>query len=227
MLLWKRGRGSKTNRRRRGVRRFEAGVEGMEGRLLLTGSGATIVLSGTTIEVFGSNNGDTGVVAMKNGAVDVSISNAQGSDDVQFPASQVGAIEYFGGSGSNHFTNATSLTGYLYGGSGNNVLAGGSGVDYLFATSNGTNVLDAGSGFEMLETYGDGTNTLNGGSGYTTVLALGGDNRIVGGSGYEFILTYGGQNLIDAGSGYATVYSFSSTDVINSNQDMAVYKIGY
>lgn len=227
MLLFERDRGSDARRRTRGVGRFEAGVEGMEERRLLTGSGATILLSGTTIEVFGSNNGDTGVVAMKNGAVDVSVSSSQGSDDVQFPASEVGAIEYFGGSGNNNFTNATSLTGYLYGGSGNNVLTGGSGVDYLFATSCGTNVLNAGSGVENLEAFGAGTNILNGGSGEDTMFTFAGNNTIVGGSGSSFIVALGGQNQINGGPGYSTVYSFSSTDVIVPNDRETVFQIGY
>ncbi len=217
MFFFERDRGSDAKRRPRGVRRFEAGVEGMEDRRLLTGSGATILLSGTTIEVFGSNNGDTGVVAMKNGAVDVSVVNSQGSDDVQFAASQVGAIDYFGGSGNNHFTNDTSLTGYLYGGSGNNVLTGGSGQDFLFATGSGTNVLNAGSGVETLEAFGGGTNILNGGSGSDSMLVFAGNNQITGGSGSNFILTFGGQNVVNGGPGYSTVISFSSTDVIIPN----------
>ena len=217
MLLFERDRGSDAKRRDRGARRFEAGVEGMEGRRMLTGSGATIILSGTTIEVFGSNNGDTGVVAMKHGAVDVSVSNSQGSDDVQFPASEVGAIEYFGGGGNNNFTNATSLTGYLYGGSGDNVLTGGSGVDYLFATSGGTNVLNAGSGFETLQAFGGGTNILNGGSGDDTMFTFAGNDRITGGSGSNLILTFGGQNVVDGGSGDSTVIDFTGEDVIIPN----------
>ena len=45
--------------RDRGVRRFEVGVEEMEGRRLLTGSGVTVVLSGTMLEIVGTNLGDT------------------------------------------------------------------------------------------------------------------------------------------------------------------------
>ena len=226
MMLFERKRCSDGKRRPRDVRRFEAGVEGLEGRRVLNGSGALIFLSGTTIEVYGSNNGDTGVVAMKNGAVDVSVSNARGRDDVQFSASQVGAIEYFGGNGNNNFTNDTSLTGYLYGGSGNNVLTGGSGLDYLIASSGGTNVLNAGAGFEVFEVVGNGANTLNGGSGYDTMIAYSGNNHLVGGTGYDVILAFGGQNTIDGGPGYATVYSFSSTDIINQNDRMNVYHFG-
>ena len=223
MLLFDRNRGSDVKRRPRNIKRFEAGVEGLEGRRMLTGSGATIVLTGTTVEVFGSNFGDTGLVTSQNGLVDVKVSNAQGSDDVQFPASQVGLIEFFGGSGKNSFTNATSLTGYLFGGSGDNVLTGGSGLDFLIATSSGTNVLNAGSGFEILEAVGSGTNTLVGGSGYDTMISFAGNNHFVVGAGYDSILTFGGQNVIDGGPGYATVYSFSSTDVIHRNDRMTVY----
>ena len=227
MMLFERKRCSDGKRRPRVARRFEAGVEGLEGRRVLNGSGALIFLSGTTIEVYGSNNGDTGVVAMKNGAVDVSVSNARGRDDVQFSASQVGAIEYFGGNGNNNFTNDTPLTGYLYGGSGNNVLTGGSGSDYLFATSSGTNVLDAGAGSEVLEAFGAGNNTLNGGSGYDTMITFAGNNHVVGGSGSDFIVALGGQNTIDGGPGYSIVYSFSSTDVVRPTNGTTVIHIGY
>ena len=227
MLVIERDRGSDAKRRARGARRFEAHVEGMEDRRLLSGSGALIFLSGTTIEVYGSNNGDTGLVAMKGGSVDVKVSNAQGSDEVLFPASQVTSIEYFGGGGHNNLTNNTSLTGYLYGGSGDNVLTGGSGSDYLIASSGGTNVFNAGSGMEVLEALGSGTNILIGGSGYDTMITFSGNNHVVGGSGSDFIVALGGQNTIDGGSGSLIVYSFSSTDVIHPNQGTTVIPIGY
>jgi Ca2+-binding RTX toxin-like protein len=227
MLLLERDRCSGVGRRPRGIRRFEAVVEGMEGRRLMTGSGAAIFLSGATVEVIGTNLGDTGGVSLRDGSVEVKVSNAQGSDDVLFPASQVGSIQYFGGGGKNSFTNATSLTGYLYGGSGDNTLTGGSGLDFLYATSSGTNVLNAGSGFEILEALSSGNNTLNGGSGYDTMISFAGNAHIVVGSGYDLILAYGGHNIIEGGPGYATVYSFSTTDVINPNDRVTVYHFGY
>ena len=222
-----RDRASNAGRRTRDIRRFEPGVEGMEGRRLLTGSGATIVLVGSTVEVVGTNLGDTGVVKFQRGGVDVQVSNSQGSDDDLFPASEVGSVTYYGGSGSNTFTNATSLTGFLYGGSGNNVLDGGSGMDFLYATSGGSNVLNAGSGSEFLEVFGTGTNTLNGGSGYDTMFTFSGANTIVGGSGSNFIIAFGGQNSIDGGTGYSVVYSFSNTDVIVPRPNETIVHIGY
>lgn len=218
--------GGPSTKGRRASRGFQAAVEAMEGRRLLTGSGASIVLAGSTIEVTGTNLGDTGVVSMANGSVEVRVANAKGSDDVFFPASQVGSIEYFGGSGKNSFTNATSLTGHLNGGSGDNTLTGGSGIDFLVSTGGGANVLNAGSGFEVLEAMGTGTNTLNGGSGFDEMLAFAGHNQFNGGSGYDFMIAVGGENVINAGSGYATVYSFSSTDVVHSNSGMTVYRFG-
>src|SRR3954469_11577260 len=116
MLHFERVRRSGVGGRTSGRRRFVAAVEGMEGRQLMTGSGATIFLSGTTLVVGGTNLGDTGSVILNNGSVEVQLSNSAGSDDVFFPASQVGAIDYFGGSGKNTFSNETSVTGYLYGG---------------------------------------------------------------------------------------------------------------
>jgi Ca2+-binding RTX toxin-like protein len=227
MWLFQRDRRSDVGPRVRGIRRFEAGVEGMEGRLLLTGSGAVIILSGTTIEVIGSNYGDTGVVSLQNGSVDVNVSNSHGSDNVLFPASQVDSIDYFGGSGDNSFTNATSLTGFLCGGSGNNILNGGSGSDFLLASSSGTNILNAGSGVETLEAAGSGTNILKGGSGYDTMYAFSGNNQIVGGSGSTYIIAIGGQNSIDGGTGNSIVYSFSSTDAIVPRAGETIVHIGY
>jgi RTX calcium-binding nonapeptide repeat (4 copies) len=227
MRLFQHDRHQDVGQRARGIRRFAAGVEGLEGRRLLNGSGATILLTGSTIEIIGTNLGDTGRVTIQNGAVDVKISNSQGSDDDQFPVAQVGSIVYLGGSGNNTFTNDTPLNADLYGGAGNNTLTGGSGVDLLVATSGGVNVLNAGSGFEVLEATGTGTNTLNGGSGYDEMLAFAGNNQFNDGSGYDFIIAVGGQNVINAGTGYATVYSFSSTDVINANGQMTVYHFGY
>ncbi len=210
-----------------GRRRFVAVVERVEDRKLLTGSGASIVLSGTTLEVFGTNLGDTGSVGLTNGSVEVRLSNSTGNDDVFFPASQVGLIEYFGGGGKNTFSNNTSLTSYLFGGSGDNVLTGGSGTDYLIASGGGTNVLNAGSGNEVLETFGTGNTTLNGGSGSDTMITFAGTNHVVGGTGSSFIVALGGQNTIDGGPGTAYVYSFSSTDVIHPTQGTTVIHIGY
>ena len=227
MWIFPRDRRLSTPAGTRNHRRIELGAEEMEGRRLLSGSGALIVLSGSTVEVVGTNLGDTGLVTQKNGSVEVQVSNSQGSDDVLFPASAVSAIDYFGGSGSNTFTNATSLTGYLFGGSGNNVLNGGSGMDYLFASSGGQNVLDAGSGSEYLFAFGSGTNSLNGGSGYDTIYTFSGVNHVVGGTGSSFIIAVGGQNTIDGGPGNSIIYSFSSNDVIVPNKNETVVHIGY
>lgn len=222
MWLFQRDRRRHPGRPAKGVRRFEAGLEEMEGRRVLNGSGATIALVGSTIEVIGTNLGDTGSVTMQNGMVEVKMSNSQGSDDDLFPASGVVAIEYIGGSGNNTFANDTPLTGLLFGGSGNNVLTGGSGFDYLFAEGSGTNVLNAGSGTEMIEALG-GNNTLNAGTGNTTIFAFAGDNHVVGGSGTMSVITLGGQNVIDGGTGASTVFSFVSTDEIHQNAEMTVY----
>jgi Ca2+-binding RTX toxin-like protein len=220
-------RGSAVGRQRRG-RAFRAGVEALEGKALLTGSGATIVLAGGIIEVLGTNLGDTGSVNLQSdGRYHVHMANTQGSDDVAFPASQVSAVYYVGGAGNNSFTNATSLTGYLYGGSGSNVLTGGSGVDYLVAWGSGTQVLNAGSGYEVLEAVGPGTATLNGGSGTDVFYATAGVNTIHGGSGVNSIISYGGRNTIDGGTGYSYVYSYVSTDVITSRPTQVVYHLGY
>jgi len=227
MLYFERDRGTSAGRRCRSPRRFEAGVEGMEGRRMLTASGAAIVLAGSTVEVFGTDLGDTGMVTSRDGSVEIRLTNSQGYDDVLFPASQVSAIEFFGGSGKNTFTNATPLTGYLYGGSGDNVLTGGSGMDFLIATSTGTNVLNAGSGSEILEALGGGSNTRNGGSGSDTMISFAGNNHIVGGTGSSFIISFGGRNVIEGGHGSSTVYSFSSTDVIVPNDRETVIHIGY
>jgi Ca2+-binding RTX toxin-like protein len=227
MRLFQRDRRQQTRRPARTIRRFEAQVEGMEARMVLDGSGATIALVDSMIQINGSNLGDTGLVTLQGSSVDVKLSNSQGRADVQFPVSEVGGIEYFGGSGTNTFTNDTPLTAYLYGGSGNNTLTGGSGFDILVATGGGVNVLDAGSGFEILEALGDGTDTLNAGSGYDELLAYAGTNQINAGAGYDIIVSVGGQNVINAGAGSSTVYSFCSTDVIHENDQMTVYQFGY
>ncbi len=151
MLLFHRDRRSGVGRRTSSRRQFVAALEGMEGRQLMTGSGALIFLSGTTLEVIGTSLGDTGSVGLNKGSVEVQVSNSAGSDDIFFPASQVGEIDYFGGTGSNTFANNTPITGYLFGGPGDNVLTGGSGQDFLIANGGGTNVLNAGTGSEVLE----------------------------------------------------------------------------
>ena len=69
----------------RGRRDFHSCVEPLEGRSMLTGSGATIALSNGMIEILGTNLGDTGSVSIQNGSVQIRVSNSRGSDDVAFP----------------------------------------------------------------------------------------------------------------------------------------------
>ena len=208
--------------RRPTATRFQAGVQNLEGRSLLT-SGATILLSNGTLEVFGTNLGDTGSFSVQNNMVNVQISNAQGSDDVAFPAGEVSSVLYMGGSGNNTFANNTSLTGFLYGGSGSNTLTGGSGIDFLVASGSGTNVLNAGSGSEYLEAFGPGHNILNGSSGADTLIAFNGINTLTGGTGTTTVETFGGTNLIDGGPGNSTILSFDGSDVIIPEPNEVVY----
>ena len=101
-----RGRGKST-----GFPAVRGRGRGDGGAALLTGSGATILLTGSTIEVLGLQprrhraGHHEGRLGRGPGL------ELQGSDDVLFPASAVGSIAYFGGCGSNSFTNATSFTG--------------------------------------------------------------------------------------------------------------------
>jgi Ca2+-binding RTX toxin-like protein len=228
MRLFQRLRQRHAGKPAQSLRKFEARVEQMEGRVVLTGgSGATIALQGSMIEILGTNLGDTGSVSLVHGSYEVKVSNSQGSDDDLFPASGVSSVEFVGGSGTNTFANATSLMGYLYGGSGSNTFTGGSGMDVLVASGSGLNVLNAGSGDEILIASGGGTNILNGGAGFDEMVSEAGSNTFNAGSGPSLIIAAGGQNVVNAGSGYATVYSFSSTDQINPNANTTVIKIGY
>ncbi len=218
----------KKQERVRGRVGFRAGVETLEGRAVLSASGANIFLSYGMVGVVGTNLGDTGSVSLQGNLVHVKVSNAQGSDDVAFPAADVNSVYFKGGSGSNTFSNDTSLTGYLYGGSGNNVLNAGAGTDYLIARGQGTEVLNAGSGSAVLQATGTGTHYLNGGTGSTTMIVTAGTNYLQGGSGTNTIATYGGQNTINGGSGDTYVFSFVSTDVITpASGRQSVYRIGY
>jgi len=210
--------------RRRALRPTLHGPEPLEGRALLTGSGATIVLVGSLIEVIGTDHGDNGSVSLQGNAYHVKLANSQGSDDVAFPAGQVSAVYYQGGRGANTFANATALTGYLIGGPGDNTLTGGSGVDYLMASGTGSDRLNAGPGTEYLTAYGSGTNVLTGGGGTDQMSVSAGANTINAGSGSDTVITFGGQNTVTGGTGATTLYSLDPADTVTPSSHVTVHQ---
>ncbi len=136
------------------------GVEGLERRELLTGG--SVVGSGATVYVIPAPSGPnitTVSYQSQNGTSMVNV-NLNGTN-YDFNASNFTSLEYLGyiATGSQIFSDSTSLQVTAFGGSGSNLFEGGSGED-IFIGGTGSNTFDAGTGFDILES-GFGSNTFN------------------------------------------------------------------
>ena len=85
MFNFGRGRRSGGEVHHTGRVRFVANVEAIEGRTLLTATGATILLSNGVIEVLGTNLGDTGSVTLQGGRITSRSRTRGGATTSRFP----------------------------------------------------------------------------------------------------------------------------------------------
>jgi hypothetical protein len=160
-------------------RRWEARVEGLESRNLMT-AGSIVEVPGL-VTVTPAPTGPTTVIVsyqMVSGTTMLDV-NVNGINH-DFSLAQVGFVYDMGNgsSGAQTFENDTSLHTVAWGGSGANLFeSNGTGEDEFLGGS-GSNTFDAGSGFDVL-VGGTGTNVFNEsstGSGF--ILELGGQNTI-------------------------------------------------
>jgi Ca2+-binding RTX toxin-like protein len=160
-------------------RRFEARLEDLESRNLMTGG--SVVQSGLVVTVNPAATGpNIAIVSFQNvnGTKMVDV-NLNGSDHY-FSAAKVGFVYYMGSgaSGAQTFENETSLDTIAWGGSGRNLFESSTGNDEFIGGS-GSNTFDAGSGYDVL-IGGTGTNAFNeDSSGSGVVFQVGGNNLIV------------------------------------------------
>jgi hypothetical protein len=160
-------------------RRWEARVEGLEARGLLTG-GSVVQVGGLVTVTPASSGPNVAIVSYQNvnGTMALNV-NLNGSN-FDFSLGQVGFVYYEGGGvgGSQTFQNTTSLHSVAWGGSGTNLFeSSGNAQDEFFGGSGG-NTFDAGSGFDVL-IGGSGPNTFNESlTGSGEILEVGSSNTI-------------------------------------------------
>jgi Ca2+-binding RTX toxin-like protein len=178
---------------------FRLRVEGLEDRTVL----APTLSSAGVLTIPGSLLDETIQVAFDNGSLPwtpyddrvVVTVDYWGSHNVYYFAKweygssgwqrNVTEIVYYGGSGSNHFGNATDIDSTAYGGNDGNQFLGGSGNDTFYG-GGGTDSLYGGGGDDWL--YGRGwTDHLFGEGGNDHLYGEGGIDNLHGGSGGDYL----------------------------------------
>lgn len=196
-------------RRRKSTEQSAAAYQSLEPRKLLAG----ISLSGTELQIFGTDSPETAVVSQSGSNITASLTNFANQS---FPASAVQSIVFVGLGGDDSFTNNTSIGSSVFGGAGNDRLVGGSGIDFLNGGSgrdhlqgrNGNDTLVGSIGGSGVEEFdgGNGNDNIFGGTGVNTISDTAGNNLIFGGPV---------QDTITTGNGNDQVYPGSGDDVVN------------
>jgi Ca2+-binding RTX toxin-like protein len=172
------GRPFESSDRKSRSRRFEAKIEGLEGRNLMA-AGSVVQMGGLVVVTPAPTGPNTAIVSYQsvNGVTSLDV-NLNGANNY-FSLSQVGFVYYEGSSasGAQTFENQTALHTVAWGGSGANLFEGGTGQDVFYGGS-GSNTFDAGSGYDLL-IGGSGGNTFNENtSGSGEVVEVGGTNSV-------------------------------------------------
>jgi Ca2+-binding RTX toxin-like protein len=157
------------------------------------------------------------VVTVQDGSLGVAISLSVpryevvvGLDGLWSYQDNVDMIRFSGGSGSDRFTNGTSIRCSAYGGTGDDILIGGSNHDSLHG-EDGNDRLSGGDGIDYL--YGDGGNDrLHGDAGNDVIFANSGNDSLYGGDGNDRLVGHEGDDYIVGGSGNDNLYGLDGFD---------------
>ncbi|WP_372716871.1 calcium-binding protein [Novipirellula sp.] len=195
---------------------FATGDSGAEGPL-------PTVEATTVLKLKGSEGDDVVTVATHGEFIDLILNGVR----TTFPLGNILSIEFSGGAGNDHFTNATHLPSNISGGSGNDILFGGSGDDTIHG-NDGDDFISGGDGDDVI--YGDlGNDQLLGDAGVDRVRGGDGDDQIFGGDGNDHTLDGGrGNDHIDGGSGGDRIFGGDGDDVLfgGTGNDLLVGNAG-
>ena len=184
--------------------------QSLEKRNLLAG----ISLSGSTLQIFGTDGADTSVVSQSGSTIVATLTNF---DSRSYPTSSVTSIVFVGSNGNDRFTNGTSVRSSAFGGTGDDLLIGGSGNDFLNGNS-GRDDLRGGAGDDTLLGGGGGIGSeqLNGNAGNDSIFGGTGANTVNDTQGNNLI--FGGPlaDTIVTGNGNDQVYPGPGDDVVNA-----------
>lgn len=149
----------------------------------------TAVLNNGTVTVTGSGEGETILVRVVNGSLEV-IVDGNATPLAAFNTGAVSQVIVHGGAGDDAITSASSNTfpTQIFGGDGNDTITGGGGEDLLFGetgndliyAANGNDVAVGGYGNDQLF-GGNGRDVLIGGKGSDTLEGQNGEDILVGG----------------------------------------------
>jgi Ca2+-binding RTX toxin-like protein len=227
---------SKTRIDARRTRRCRAvpSLQTLEGRALLAASivydpiAEDIIITGSNaadVVVVEQDDGNPAlgdemvVVTVQDGSLGVEISLSVpryevvvGLDGLWSYQDNVDMIRFSGGSGSDRFTNGTSIRCSAYGGTGDDILIGGSDNDSLHG-EDGNDRLSGGDGIDYL--YGDGGNDrLHGDAGNDVIFANSGNDSLYGGDGNDRLVGHEGDDYIVGGGGNDDLYGLDGDDVL-------------
>lgn len=164
-------------------------LESLEARQVLSGIGSCSIdfdpLS-QMVAIWGSQSNDTATVTIKSGQVDVAFTCGSTSLSKRFAAAS--HIEFWGGDGTNKFTNKTTIPSSAYGGTGADTFYGGSASDYLWG----------GPGADVLKGYA-GDDELEGAEGNDKLYGGAGDDNLYGGAGKDYVYGEDGNDYLDGG----------------------------
>ncbi|WP_160168410.1 calcium-binding protein [Novipirellula maiorica] len=163
----------------------------------------------TVLKLEGGAGDDIVTVAIRGGLIDLDLNGVRST----LPLGNILWIEFSGGAGNDHFTNATHLPSKISGGPGNDTLFGGSGNDTIHGDA-GDDFISGGDGDDII--YGDlGNDRLLGDAGVDRVRGGDGDDHIFGGDGSDHTLDGGaGNDHIDGGSGGDRIFGGEGDDVL-------------
>ena len=187
-------------------RQRRLGIEGLEGRIVLSAD-----LAGGVLSIVGTNKKDTIGVAVETsgphaGELAATVNGQQGF----FTVGDVSKIRIFGLNGSDQITidENVLIDAWISGGQGKDDIHGGGGDDEIHGDQ-GKDTIDGRAGDDDI--YGDegkdlllggaGNDMVHGGEGKDTILGGVGDDLLYGESGNDFLDGQDGDDFEDGGSG--------------------------
>jgi Ca2+-binding RTX toxin-like protein len=209
-------------------------LETLEGRALLAASivydpiAEDIIITGSNVAdivVVEQDDGNPAlgdemvVVTVQDGSLGAEISLSVpryevvvGLDGLWSYQDNVDMIRFSGGSGSDRFTNETSIRCSAYGGTGDDILIGGSDNDSLHG-EDGNDRLSGGDGIDYLYGHG-GDDRLYGDAGNDVIFANSGNDSLYGGDGNDRLVGHEGDDYIVGGGGNDDLYGLDGDDVL-------------
>jgi Ca2+-binding RTX toxin-like protein len=185
-------------------------------------SGPSVTLVDGVLKIVGTNNEDS-VKIIRADSKYVVVSNFQTLNTMQFPVSQIQAIEIdvLGGNDQVDLSQTVLVPVTIRGGSGNDSIKAGGGNDLIYGgdgndeieTGDGVNVVYAGGGNDKIK-GGAGRDRVYAGEGNDELTGEGGDDLLFGGGGNDKLDGKDGNDVVSGGSGNDEIKGGAGRDVL-------------